>query len=202
MGPTGGAGTTGATGAAGSTGAAGATGAAGTSGVISATSAAAAATSPTAAANCCCSGPFPLANTLAFVSTTVSVTPAAGEEVYVTASAELGPDFTTANYVMQFFTCLQNVTTGGAVTAFVDEEGEGPKTEGTVALTAEGLYEFTRSGLTQAAATSGSELVTGDKYNFGLCAIETCLASGGGAWTNTYNSTVGSSKSTAIVLAP
>jgi hypothetical protein len=127
------------------------------------------------------------------------VTVAAGEQVYVTASAELGPDFTSGNYVMQFFTCFQDVTTGGAITQFHDDET--PQTDGTVVLTAEGLYEFTRSGLTEAAATTGSEIVTGDKYNFGLCAIETCLASGGGEWTNSYNSTTGSSKATAILLA-
>jgi hypothetical protein len=170
--------------------------------MISATSAFASAISPTAAANCCCAGPFPLAGSLTFVSQTVTVTPATNEQVYVTASAELGPDFTSGNYVMQFFTCFQNMTNPlapGVVTQFHDDEG--PQTDGTVVLTAEGLYEFTRSGLTEAAQASGSEIVAGDKYAFGLCAVETCLASGGGQWTNTYGSTTGSSKATAILLA-
>jgi hypothetical protein len=212
MGPTGADGPTGAAGAGGAVGptgpsgaggATGATGATGSSGVISATSAAASAISPTAAGACCCAGPFPLAGAIGFVSQTVSVTPAAGEQVYVTASTELGPNFTSGNYVMQFFTCyqdVQNPLAPGPIKAFVDEES--PQTDGTVTMTAEGLYEFTRSGLTEAAASSGSEIVSGNKYNFGLCGIETCLASGGGQWTNTYNSTVGSSKTTAILIGP
>jgi hypothetical protein len=121
--------------------------------------------------------------------------PASGGQVFVTASAELGPTSTTAtNLTMQFFACYQQAPSG-TITAFKDEQTEEP--DGTSAIEAIGLFNFSRSGVT----TSSDNLQPSTTYNFGLCAIETCTASGQVAyWSNTVNETTGSSKVVAMLI--
>jgi hypothetical protein len=157
---------------------------------------------PPTATSCEGEGPFPSAGAIAFVSQQVTVTIAANQQVYVTASAELGPPDDFSAYTMQFFACYQDVTNPLGVSAikpFQDEDSA--QADGTVFIGTQGNFEFARS-----AATGTGELTAGDKYAFGLCAIETCISSGGGAWTNTYTysneNTVGSSKVVAMVVVP
>jgi hypothetical protein len=134
------------------------------------------------------------AGPIGFVSTTVNVKPA-GNHVFMTASAELGPGSASGGgYEMQFFACWQDATTNGPITPFADDESA--QAAGTVYIDALGLFEFTRSGIT----TTSDAINATDTYSFGLCAIETCRSSFGAPWTNANGTAVGSSKVVVMVV--
>ena len=133
---------------------------------------------------------------LTLICVRASVIPEAGEQVYVSASAEIGPPFTAGTeYSIQLFMCFQ--TAGGLVTPFSDEPTGVLKTGPLVGVS--GLQELERSGF-ESVGPGG--LTANVAYDFGLCAVQT-TGSTGPAWSNLLGtSTQGQSKVVAMRLVP
>jgi hypothetical protein len=123
---------------------------------------------------------------------------ATGEQVLVSATAELGTSLSFCDNALQLFTCFKDATSS---TWAPTSDEDGASTNGTIVVQFNNIsiMPFTRDGVQQSGMTNGHT------YDFGLCAIQT-TGTTSCTWQNTasvaWGTIKGESKVVATVIIP
>jgi hypothetical protein len=130
---------------------------------------------------------------LSLVSTLVTLTPQTNQQVFVSATADLGtPSDALSGYAIQLFICY--APTGQTnYSRFEDENSI--QTNGTIILNGGGMFEFSRSGLSEQGELSASQ-----SYDFGLCAVQT-RGTTGTAWESSFGQGSANGQSKVVAMS-